>query len=208
MSDFLRRQREELARFWQEGLAWEVRRVSIAFAVLVILFYGACMLLSPVREALVGQVLGVLDSLEVIQEDGSLSATLLFASNLNACIFMMLYGLVPFIRLPALTLGLNAMMLGALASWYSAQGFSLLVYLAFLFPHGIFELPAMALSLAVGLYVCKQVTRRFRGDAEALPLGGCCLLISRTVLLAVTPLLVVAAFLEAYVTPLFASLFF
>lgn len=202
MRAFLCRQGQELRQTWRSGLSGDVMQVSAAFFVLVLVFYAACMALPTLREGLVGQLLKILGDLGAVQEDGAISASLLFVSNLNACSLMMLYGLIPFLRLPALTLGLNAMMLGTLAAWYATQGISPLVYLALLLPHGLLELPAMALSLAVGLYTCRQLTRRLRGHREGtLPLAECILLQARTALFAVTPLLAAAAWLEAYVTP-------
>ena len=74
-------------------------------------------------------------------------------------------------------------------------------------PHGIFELPALILAFATGLYVCGQVTRLCRRDKEALHVWDCLLLMSRVLFLALLPLLAAAAVVEAYVTPLVASLF-
>ena len=174
---------------------------------MAVFFYAACLLLPQVREALVGLVLSVMGSMPITQEDGTLSALGLLSNNLQACAFIMVYGLIPFLRLPALTLGINAMVLGVLAAQYTVEGISLFVYLALLLPHGIFELPAITLALGTGLYVCTQLTRRCRKQPDALPLWDCLLLISRVLLLAVLPLLCAAALMEAYVTPLLASLF-
>lgn len=191
---------------WRNGLGYETRRASIAFLVLAPLFYGVCLALPDLRELLLGQVLSSMDGLGVIQDDGTVSALGLFSNNLQACMFIMLYGLIPFLQLPALTLGINAMMLGVLAAWYTTQGVSLLIYLALILPHGIFELPALALTLATGLFVCGQLTRRCRVKEGAFSLWDCILLMGR-MLLVVTPLLAAAAVVEAYVTPLVASLF-
>ena len=61
----------------------------------------------------------------------------------------------------------------------------------------------------VGLYVCGHVTRRLlRRDENALHIWDCLVLMSRTLLLALLPLLAAAAVVEAYITPLVASLFF
>ena len=98
-------------------------------------------------------------------------------------------------------------LLGVLGAWYVSEGVSPLVYLAAVIPHGIFELPALILAFATGLYVCGQVTRLCRRDKEALHVWDCLLLMSRVLFLALLPLLAAAAVVEAYVTPLVASLF-
>ena len=153
-------------------------------------------------------VLSSMESMGIVNEDGSLSALALFSNNLRATVFIMVYGLVPFIQLPALALGVNTMALGVLASWYIAQGYSIVAFLAAVLPHGLAEFPALILAFGVGLYVCGQVTRRlFRRDESALHIWDCLVLISRMLLLVLIPLLAVAAILEAYVTPLVAALF-
>jgi len=119
----------------------------------------------------------------------------------------MLYGLIPFVRLPALALGVNAVLLGGLAACYAATDTTMLLYAASLLPHGIFELPALILAFSMGLYICGHLTRRCRRDPAALPLGACLGLAARLLVFLLLPLLILAALTEAYVTPLAAGLF-
>lgn len=207
MRSILQYQFEGLRNAWHEGLENEARRVSIAFCLLAVLAFGVCMISPDLRENLVSLVLNTIGSLDVIEEDGTLSALRIFSNNLRACAFTMIYGLLPFIQLPALALGVNAMLLGVLAAWYVSEGASLLVYLAALLPHGILELPALILAFAMGLYVCGHLTRRCRRDKHALHVWDCLVLISRMLLLVLIPLLAAAALAEAYVTPTVVSLF-
>jgi len=95
---------------------------------------------------------------------GNLSPLLLLANNLRAYAVTMLYGLIPFVRLPALALGVNAVLLGGLAACYAATDTTMLLYAASLLPHGIFELPALILAFSMGLYICGHLTRRCRRD--------------------------------------------
>lgn len=189
---------------WRGGLPYEVFRSGAAFCILTLAFFLASLLLPQLREGVVKQLLALLGNLELVANDGTISVLGLFANNAQACIFIMLYGLIPFLRLPALTLGVNAMMLGVLAAWYQTQGLSLLVYLALILPHGIFELPAMVFSAGVGLYICGQLSRRIQKDAAALPLSKCLLLLYQA-LFFIFPLLLLAAFIEGRVTPMIAS---
>ncbi|WP_295579075.1 stage II sporulation protein M [uncultured Oscillibacter sp.] len=208
MRELLRQRYGGLLSAWRAGLSAETGRAAAAFSLLVLGFFAACLLLPDLRETLVALILGTLSGLPAAGEDGTLSALALFLNNLQACAFILLYGLVPFLRLPAMTLGLNAMMLGGLAAWYAAQGVSPLVYLALILPHGVFELPALVIALGTGLYICRQTTGLCRGREGALPLPLCLLLMSRVLLLVLVPLLTAAALIEAYVTPMVASLFF
>ena len=209
MKGVLQYQISGLKSAWQNGLSGEVLRTAIAFPILVMLSFTLCTVFPALRDSLLSMVLSSMESMGIVNEDGSLSALALFSNNLRATVFIMVYGLVPFIQLPALALGVNTMALGVLASWYIAQGYSIVAFLAAVLPHGLAEFPALILAFGVGLYVCGQVTRRlFRRDESALHIWDCLVLMSRTLLLVLLPLLAAAAVLEAYVTPLVASLFF
>ena len=208
MKGVLQYQISGLKSAWQNGLSGEVLRTAIAFPILVMLSFTLCTVFPALRDSLLSMVLSSMESMGIVNEDGSLSALALFSNNLRATVFIMVYGLVPFIQLPALALGVNTMALGVLASWYIAQGYSIVAFLAAVLPHGLAEFPALILAFGVGLYVCGQVTRRlFRRDESALHIWDCLVLISRMLLLVLIPLLAVAALLEAYVTPLVAALF-
>ena len=209
MKGVLQYQISGLKSAWQNGLSGEVLRTAIAFPILVMLSFTLCTVFPALRDSLLSMVLSSMESMGIVNEDGSLSALALFSNNLRATVFIMVYGLVPFIQLPALALGVNTMALGVLASWYIAQGYSIVAFLAAVLPHGLAEFPALILAFGVGLYVCGQVTRRlFRRDESALHVWDCLVLMSRALLLVLFPLLAAAAVVEAYVTPLVASLFF
>lgn len=191
---------------WKAGYRTEVSRSAIAFLILVLLSGGVCLVLPDLRTTLVERVVALLGGLGVTDAAGNLSAAALFSNNVRACVFIMLYGLVPFVQLPALAVGMNAMLVGVLGAQYIADGAGW-VYLAAILPHGIFEIPALILSFAMGLYVCGQMTRRCRRDETALPIWECLAQMSWLLLLVLVPLLAAAAIVETYVTPLLLSLF-
>lgn len=196
-----------LREIWEDGLGREVKRSAIAFFVIWILFFAACMLSPGLLDLLADRMFSTLNGLNVTDSSGRVSALALFFNNIQATSLIMLYGLIPFIQLPALALGMNAMMLGVMAAWYASEDISLLAYLAGLLPHGVLELPALFLSFGTGLYICGQLTRRCRKDKSALSVWGCMTVASRMLMTVLVPLLIAAAFIEAYVTPLAASLF-
>lgn len=207
MKGVLRYQFGGLRKAWHDGLREEVQRSATAFCVLVVLAFGVSLALPDLRDRAVALVLETMNGIGAVKEDSTLSALGIFLNNLRACAFTMVYGLIPFLQLPALALGVNALLLGVLAAWYVSEGLSLLAYLAALLPHGILELPALILAFAMGLYVCGHLTRRCRKDENALHLWDCLVQISRMLLLVLVPLLAAAALVEAYVTPVVASLF-
>ena len=208
MNDFLYPQYGYLLRCWKEGGEEEVKRSALAFLILAVLAFGACMLLPDLRDMLFRLVTDMFSSLDLTDDNGNLSAFALLSNNLQACTMIMLYGLIPFVHFTALALGTNAMLLGVLEAYYVTNGISMLAYMAALIPHGIFEFPALILAFAMGLYVCGQLSRRCRHDETAVSLPECLLLIFRLLALVLLPLLAVAALMEAYLTPLVVSLFF
>lgn len=209
MRGILKYQLSGLKDSWRNGLSNEVFRAAVAFPVLVVLAFVLCMAFPALREGLLSYVLAAMDGTGALNEDGTLSAMAIFSNNLRATVFIMAYGLIPFIQLPALALGVNAMVVGVLAAWYVTEGYSFVAFLAALLPHGLLELPALVIAFSVGLYVCGHMTRRlFRRDESALHVWDCLVLMSRALLLVLFPLLAAAAVVEAYVTPLVASLFF
>ena len=78
--------------------------------------------------------------------------------------------------------------------------------LAGLVPHGIFEVPALLLSLAAGLCLCRNINRYIRCNEKGM-MKPLLLDLLRVVGLLVVPLLALAAVMEAYVTPLAMQLF-
>lgn len=197
----------DLREAWTDGLKEEVKRSAIAFLTIWALFFAVCAIFPDLRAKLVQMMFSTLSSKNLSNESGKISVLALFLNNVQATAFIMLYGLLPFIQLPALALGVNAIMLGVMASWYAAEGISPLAYLAALLPHGVLELPALFLAFGTGLYICGQLTRRCRKDQSARSLWACMTLASQTLLSVLVPLLLIASFVEAYVTPAVAALF-
>lgn len=206
MTQALRQLEAEFRQDWKDGLNWECKRTAIAFCFLAVLAFAACLLSPALLDWIINLVTGSLSSAESGTSVQGLTAVLaMFAVNIQTCGLSMLYGMIPWLCLPALTLGLNSMLLGALTAWYVSLGYSPLVILAALLPHGIFEIPALILSLAAGLFVCGQMTRRIRGDETARPAMACLLVLSRTLIL-LLPLLAVSAAAETFLTPAIVSL--
>ena len=149
------------------------------------------------------------ETLKDIAPDGTISAPLLFLNNLKACLIAMATGLIPFLFIPVLVLGVNAAVMGAVASMYRMAGMSVVsMYLFGILPHGIFELPAILLSISMGLYLCYCLVKRIcegrynRGIVKEA-LGN----MLRTLLTLIIPLLAIAAVIETYVTPILMNHF-
>lgn len=189
------------------GMGHEVRRTGGAFVILILIGFTICQVRPDIQDKIMKWILSVFSSADVYTEEGNLSAAGLFVNNVRACFMSILYGMIPFIYFPALSLGINAMMLGVLASYYVSNGYSMALYLAGLLPHGIFELPALVLGIACGLFLCRQVSHQLLGREETPPFSVCVVRIAQVFLLLITPLLAFAALAESYLTPWVMALF-
>lgn len=176
---------------------------AAAFGVLTLIGFLGALAFPQLAQSILTRFLTQLDQLGLSGDisNREMFATL-FLNNLNASFLAMFYGLVPFVYLSVLAIGTNALLLGVFAAFYHQQGLGLAVYLIGILPHGIFELTALILSCALGLLLCAAVSDRLHKKEGAVPvlvrLGDC----SRVFLCAVAPLLLLAALVETYITPL------
>ena len=172
-----------------------------AFAVLTVIGYIAGWFRPEAIEPLLDAFEEMVEGKGMTEAAGAELMTEILANNLSALFIAMLLGLVPFIRLPAMELGLNALMLGGLASYYQHEGISLLAYIVGVLPHGITELAALALACAGGLHLCAAVSnallRRGEKGGVSRAFGDCMLMYMRVIV----PLLILSAIIEAFITP-------
>ena len=199
----MKKQLRALGDFWREEYGRWVGMTSIAFLVLVVLSYIAGRLFPEIPATVLTYFNEVVADSGIVRDDGSFSALALFGNNLRAMVLSTLYGFIPFLYLPALSMGVNAILLGMVAASVNGQW---LLLAAGILPHGIFELPALCLSLAAGLCLCQNINRYIRKNEKGV-MTPLLLNILRVTGLVVVPLLVIAAIMESYVTPAVMQLF-
>ncbi len=137
----------------------------------------------------------------VIDDAGQISVFALLMNNWRAMLISALYGLVPFLFLPLVSLLTNGLMVGVMFGIYQANGMSLLTLLAGLLPHGIFELPALIFSVACGLRLCKNMCLLVINSPQKIPFLTLAEDLLRVLVLVIAPLTMIAAVIECYVTP-------
>lgn len=202
----MKKQLRSIASFWREQYGHYVFITTVAFLAIAVMAYIAGRIFPDIPAYILDWFNESVENSGIVREDGSFSVVALFLNNLQAMTLSVLYGFIPFLFLPALSLGVNSVILGVLAAYYSNNSFSLLVLLAGILPHGICELPALFLSLGAGLCLCKNINAYIRKNEKGV-MKPLLLNILRTVCILVLPLLAVAAVMETYVTPLVMSLF-
>ena len=160
-------------------------------------------------EDTVNTLMEAIEEAGVIDEEGNISVFAILNNNWQAMLTTVLYGFVPFVFFPAISLLSNSFMVGVLGTWYVSNQLPLSAYLAGLIPHGIFELSALVLSVAAGLWLCRTcnrfLIRKDKADASSLLETAADVL--RILVLLVAPLVVIAAFVECYITPLIMGFF-
>ncbi|MFA9454496.1 MAG: stage II sporulation protein M [Candidatus Aminicenantaceae bacterium] len=152
-----------------------------------------------------------------------MSAAILM-SNLVAVSLVVGMGLVPFMFLPALGVILNGAAMGVMSAFMTLRGVDLGSLLLFgLAPHGIIEIPTFLYACTLGIALCLGLTRFIikelfgRGNPAAPPSPGAKgseesftdLLkhTFRTFVLVIVPLILLAAVIEAFITPLLIHAF-
>ncbi len=206
IKNWIKEQYDIMSRFFHREFAPSLRITAIAFGAIVVLTFVVSLLARDLAASIVNRFAAMVQDLGIMDKDGGFSALLIFRNNLQATAVSILYGFIPFLYLPALSLGTNAMILGVMGGYYVNSGHSLLIYLVGILPHGIFELPALIISLALGFYLCQVVVTYVRKNTKGI-VGAALKNIARVFLFWVVPLLMVAAATEAYITPLILHLF-
>ena len=130
------------------------------------------------------------------------------SNNIRATIVTVFYGYLPFLFYPALTLGSNAMSITAMGISYVQDGLMTpAAFFAGILPHGIFEIPALIIACAIGLCNCRFITRMVMKKPMQTEPRVQLVTLSRLYFILVLPLLLIAAAVEAFVTPHIMALF-
>jgi stage II sporulation protein M len=176
-------------------------RCVLVFLAAIALGAAAGVLYPEAVDAVIDQFAQLMEDAGVADSDGNISVFALLMNNWLAMVLSMAYGFIPFLFLPALSLISNGFLVGALGGWYHTQGISALVYAAGILPHGVFELTALLLAIACGVTLCRNMCHIVTNNPQRVPQVELLSDLLRVLLFLIAPLTVVAAFIEAYVTP-------
>jgi stage II sporulation protein M len=206
MMEWIQLQFALLRDFYRREFGRQVRVTAIAFAAIMVLAFVAALVFKDMAARIVQSFSDAISQSGILGEDGMPSMLGIFGNNLRATALAVLMGFVPYLYLAALPLGVNAGILGLFGGFYLNSGYSLLAYLAGILPHGIFELPAVVLALAMGILLCRSTVDYMRNNVKGV-MGPLMANMARVFVLNIIPLLLVASVLEVYVTPAVMDLF-
>lgn len=203
----LKEQFSLLRSFLRSGFRTSILLCAAGFLAAGIAGYFVGTISPETVESVIGYFMETVEQSGVIEEDGTISVFALLANNWSAMLISVVYGLIPFAFLPLSSLLINGFIIGITGAMYQMYDQTLALWLAALLPHGIFELPALVLSIACGVYLCFHVCRFILRHPNRAPMVEVFCNVLRVVLLLVAPLTVAAAFVEAYITPIIMALF-
>ncbi len=140
----------------------------------------------------------------MVDEDGGISWSKLFLNNVFASAQAVGMGIFPLIFLPVFVLLSNSIVTGAVMGLGMAEaGMNPVKTIVFgILPHGVFELPGLFLSIALGFYLCRYMTGALFRRKRDMTLLEALNSIAKTYVLGVLPLMTIASVIEIYVTPM------
>lgn len=176
-----------------------------AFIIVSILGYFGMLKFADTAQDILEQFQDMVEQQGLIDDAGDVSCIKLFLNNFRATGMAAILGIVPFLFLPILVLISNGAIMGALFSVLSNNGAELWKYLvAGILPHGIFEIPAICLGITIGFQMCRFICSKIldRGKLGSLKAGTFFLNELKLFIFVATPLLIIAAVIESYITPI------
>ena len=204
---WLKEQRSLLVEF----LGSDFRRTFLLCAAGMLLAalggFGTALAVPEMVDEVLEAFLTQIEEAGVLDESGQMSVFALLFNNWRAMVVSAAYGFIPFLFLPVLSLLVNGMLVGVMGGWVLQGGGSLPFFLAGILPHGVFELPALVLSIACGVTLCQGICRMIVGSPKKVSMVELLGDLLRVLVLLVAPLTVIAAFVECYVTPVVMGFF-
>ena len=174
------------------------------FMILSITGYYVCGKNIDIANNLISAFMDMADDSGLIKDDGQISVVALFLNNLRATGMAVVLGIVPFFFLPAIVLLSNGAIMGSAFAVIGQHSDNLLAYfIGGILPHGIFEIPAICLGISMGIIVCLFICQKIldKGKLSHIRAGEFFKNIGKLFLFVAVPLLMIAAVVETYITP-------
>lgn len=158
---------------------------------------------SELVETLMKEVLSAFEDSELLDPNmsGWQLALGLFWNNASVCLLLVATGFIP-IFLPAIGIvTVNGGVIGVLFAYISILGQSVAAtFFAGILPHGIFEIPAIILAGSLAIYLSVGIFKKIEdnGFSYKQVVGNT----AKSFVFLCVPLLMVAALIEAFITPM------
>jgi len=133
---------------------------------------------------------------QILSDSQAILAFKIFLNNLTTCVLLFLGG-ASLGLVTMLILSVNGLLVGVVTELVRAQQGALYIVAA-LVPHGVFEIPAVLISGGLGFLLARAIISEWHGLGDAAAEARS---LARIFLRVVFPLLLVAAVVEAFITP-------
>ncbi|MEF9992276.1 MAG: stage II sporulation protein M [Romboutsia sp.] len=140
---------------------------------------------------------------DMINSNGGITISKLILNNIFASLYSVALGFIPFLFVPVVALITNSLLIGATLGFTSVtmSTSSLKIFVLGILPHGILELPALLISLTMGIYLCIKVSNKIlRREDEKIK--DVLKEILRVFIMIIVPMLVLAGIIECLITPM------
>ena len=205
---FIKNEYRAAGQFFKQRLAVMTFIIAVVCIAFCAFGYWALMHSPDITEMLGKVVVDALEQKGIMDQTGAGLAVGLFANNFVALGLMVVLGFVPFVFLPAFTLLGNATVLSVAFALYGhftdVPVWQMIV--AGILPHGIFELPAMFIAGAMGIYLCTTLCKKIIHPRRKIYFGRELLCLLRVFVLIEIPLLIIASLVESFITPMLLNL--
>ena len=199
MINFIKNEFFKTVKYIKENILKLTIISGIAFLIIAVASFFLIKLI-PEEEllAVFKEISAMFDTKGVVNEDGSISAFGLFINNTRAMFIAVVLGMIPFVFWPFFTLFLNSSLVGVVVGIFDATTDYNIFYLILtkLLPHGIFELPALFVSTAMGIKLCIISSKKIIGKKD-LSLKYHLINCLRVFLFIIIPFLILAAIIES-----------
>lgn len=144
---------------------------------------------------------------DISKDSNAMVMLKIFANNARVSLRFVMFGSIPLVYFPMFAYLTNMALIGLVTSLVvNLSGVSVIGILAGLVPHGIFEIPAIVYATVLGVVLCKEMTKALWGK-EHKPFNELFYNAARGYCLVVVPLLMIAGFVESFITPIIMNLF-
>lgn len=132
----------------------------------------------------------------------------IFINNSMGSFLALFLGLIPFLFLPALSIISNGTAMGIVSAVSTTQGLNPFKVFISIAPHGVLELPALFYAAGLGIYISREIIKHlFFPESVKESFTSLLKQIFTTFITVVLPLLLIAALIESFITPVLISFF-
>jgi|LGOV01.1.fsa_nt_gb stage II sporulation protein M len=144
---------------------------------------------------------------DILDQSGMGLVISIFLNNISASVMIILLGFIPFFYFPIFSMFSNGMIIGVMGAVFQLKDIGLMPFAIGVLPHGVVEIPALVLSVVLGINICQKLVLMIIRRKEKIKFKFVLKESFRIFLLWLVPLFAIAAFIEGFITPILLGVF-